>query len=152
MDVVGRLLLRLLLIPLGYFIATIVGTLVIVVGAWHLGDAPPDEEGFVLLGLVLAAPFLLLHLLYVMWMPAAIGILLAEAFAVRSWLFHAGNGAVTAWIGRAVFGYIDVSRTPIDGPVTVIAAGIAGGLAYWAVAGRNAGPWLPASAPDSSVG
>ena len=36
----------------------------------------------------------LVILLSIMWLPAAIGVLLAETFALRSWLFHAANGVV----------------------------------------------------------
>ena len=37
MDSLGRLLLRVVLVPLGYFVAVIIGTLVIVFGSWKLG-------------------------------------------------------------------------------------------------------------------
>jgi hypothetical protein len=151
MDSVGHMLLRVLLVPLGYFLAVVVGTLVIVIGAWKLGRPASDEESLVLLGFVLAAPFLLWNLLHVMWLPGAIGILLAEVFEVRSWIFHAGNGAVSAWIGWQLFGYVDDSRIPINQPLTVIAAGLAGGLAYWVIAGRNAGLWPTAVQQGPSV-
>ena len=73
----------------------------------------------------------------------AIGILISEAFAIRSWIFHAGNGAVSAWIGWSLFGYVDDTRIPLNEPLAVLAAGLAGGLAYWAVAGWSAGFWKP---------
>ena len=92
---------------------------------------------------VFAAPVLLVMLLSMMWLPVAIGVLISETFAIRSWLFHAGNGAVSAWIGWSLFGYIDDSRIPLNKPFPVIAAGLAGGLAYWAIAGWSAGFWKP---------
>jgi len=70
---------------------------------------------------------------------------LAETFALRSWMFHAGNGAVSAWIGWNLFGYMDNTRVPLNGPAAVLAAGLAGGFAYWAIAGWNAGFWKPLS-------
>ena len=82
-------------------------------------------------------------LLSVMWLPGAIGILISEAFAIRSWMFHAGNGAVSAWIGWSLFGYIDDTRIPLNAPLAVIAAGLAAGFAYWLVAGWSAGFWKP---------
>ncbi len=156
MDRLGRLLLRFLLVPLGYVVAVIVGTLVIVLGSWKLGQvaAEPDAQAFAVFGFVFAAPVLLVMLLSVMWLPAAIGILISEAFAVRSWMFHAGNGAVSAWIGWNLFGYIDEARIPLNEPLPVIAAGLAGGLAYWAIAGWSAGFWKPVlrgSAPAALV-
>src|SRR5262245_29754511 len=104
MDSLGRLLLRFILVPLGYFVAVVVATLVIVLGSWKLGAAAahPDTQAFAIFGFVFAAPVLLVMLLSLMWLPAAIGILISEAFAIRSFIFHAGNGAVSAFkIGRA---------------------------------------------------
>jgi len=145
MDSLGRLLLRVVLVPLGYFVAVIVGTLVIVFGSWKLGVAAsdPDHQPFAVFGFVFAAPVLLVMLLSMMWLPAAIGILISETFAIRSWIFHAGNGAASAWIGWSLFGYIDESRIPLNEPLPVVAAGLAGGLAYWAIAGWSAGFWKP---------
>jgi hypothetical protein len=86
-------------------------------------------------------------LLSMMWLPTAIGILLSEVLALRSWMFHAGNGALSAWIAWSLFGSMDDSRLPLNQPLAVIAAGLAGGLAYWAVAGWNAGFWKPLFGP-----
>ncbi|HET7022685.1 MAG TPA: hypothetical protein VFI58_18400 [Xanthobacteraceae bacterium] len=145
MDSLGRLLLRLLLVPLGYVVAVVVATLVIVFGSWRLGEAAghPDTQAFAMFGLVFAAPVLLVMLLSLMWLPAAIGIFVPEAFAIRSFVFHAANGAVSALIGWNLFGYIDESGVPLNEPLPVIAAGLAGGLAYWAIAGFSAGFWKP---------
>ena len=94
MDSLARLLLRFVLVPLGYFAAVVVATLVIVLGSWKLGAAAahPDTQAFAIFGFVFAAPVLLIMLLSLMWLPAAIGILISEAFAIRSFMFHAGNG------------------------------------------------------------
>jgi hypothetical protein len=150
MDSLGRLLLRAVLVPLGYFVAVIIGTLVIVFGSWKLGvaAADPDHQPFAVFGFVFAAPVLLVMLLSMMWLPAAIGVLISETFAIRSWMFHAGNGAVSAWIGWSLFGYIDDSRIPLNEPLPVVAAGLAGGLAYWAIAGWSAGFWKPVFHPE----
>jgi len=151
MDSLGRLLLRILLVPLGYFVGVVIGTLVIVFGSWKLGvaAADPDAQPLAVFGFVFAAPVLLVMLLSVMWLPAAIGVLISETFAIRSWIFHAGNGAVSAWIGWSLFGYVDDSRIPLNEPLPVIAAGLAGGLAYWAIAGWSAGFWKPVFRSES---
>src|SRR5882724_8074791 len=145
MDSLGRLLLRFVLVPLGYLVAVVVATLVIVFGSWKLGEAAahPDTQAFAIFGFVFAAPVLLIMLLSLMWLPAAIGILISETFAIRSFIFHAGNGAMSAFIGWNLFGYIDDTSVPLNEPLPVIAAGLAGGLAYWAVAGFSAGVWKP---------
>jgi hypothetical protein len=146
MDNFGRLLLRVLLVPLGYVVAVLAGTLVILVASWQVGKpvtSDPDAQVVALFGFLFVGPVLLVMLLSVMWLPGAIGILLSEAFAIRSWMFHAGNGAVAALIGWNLFGSVDDARIPINQPLAVIAAGLAGGFAYWAIAGWSAGFWRP---------
>ena len=94
---------------------------------------------------------LIMMLLATMWLPASIGILLAEAFAIRSWIYHAGNGAISAWLGWHLFGLLDDSPVPLHQPLHVIAAGLAGGFAYWAVAGWTAGFWKPVFRREEAV-
>src|SRR5260370_7267102 len=122
MDNLGRLLLRLLLVPLGYAVAVVVGTLVIVFGSWRLGEAAAhaDTQAFAIFGFVFAAPVLLVMLLSLMWLPAAIGILISETFAIRSFIFHAGNGAMSAFIGWNLFGYIDDTGVPLNEPLPLL--------------------------------
>ena len=138
MDGLARLLLRFILVPLGYFAGVLAGTLVILFGSWKIGQVDAfdvEAQTVAVYGFVFAAPVLLVVLLSIMWLPAAIGVLLAETFALRSWIFHAGNGAVS----------VDDSRIPLNGPAAVVGAGLAGGFAYWAIAGWNAGFWKPLS-------
>jgi hypothetical protein len=146
MEALARLLLRLVLVPLGYFAGVLAGTLVILLGSWKIGHADAlgrEAHAIAVYGYVFAAPVLLVILLSIMWLPAAIGVLLAETFALRSWLFHAGNGVASAWIAWNLFGYIDEGHVALNQPGAVIAAGLAGGFAYWAIAGWNAGFWKP---------
>ena len=147
MDNLLRLLLRFLLVPLGYLAAVIAGTLVMLFGSWRLGEfaalSDPDVQPFMIIGLAVAGPILLTVLVCIMWLPSAIGILISEAFALRSWMFHAGNGAVSAFLGWNLFGDLDASRIPLNEPLPIIAAGLAAGFAYWAVAGWSAGFWKP---------
>ena len=147
MDSVLRLLLRLIIVPLGYLAAVIAGACVILFGSWRFAEVlvngNPDSFAYGIFGFVLAGPVLLVMLLGTMWLPAAVGILISEAFAIRSWIFHALNGAVSGWVGWQLFSAFDKSDVPLNEPKYVIAAGLAGGFAYWAVAGWNAGFWKP---------
>ena len=142
-----RLLVRFILVPIGYFAAVIAGACVILFGSWRFGTALMSEnsEAFAygMFGAFIAGPILFGTLLISMWLPTSIGVLISEAFAIRSWIFHALNGAVSAWLGWQMFGAFDNSDIPLNEPKYVIAAGIAGGFAYWAVAGRTAGFWKP---------
>jgi hypothetical protein len=78
-----------------------------------------------------------------MMLPAALGVVISEAFAIRSWMFHVANGALSAWVGSVTM--LEATK-PYDfygGPLIVAAAGIAAGFVYWAVAGWSAGFWKP---------
>jgi len=147
MDVVLRLLLRFILVPLGYLAAVIAGAFVILFGWWKAGtfmlSDNPDAAAAAPVGAVVAGPVLLVVLLGSMWMPGAVGILISEALAIRTWIFHAINGALSAWVGWQLFGDAEPPDMPLNEPRYVIAAGLAGGFAYWAVAGWNAGFWKP---------
>ena len=126
MDSLGRLLLRVVLVPLGYFVAVIIGTLVIVFGSWKLGVAAsdPDQQPFAIFGFVFAAPVLLVMLLSMMWLPCRY-----RRYSFPKHL-RSGPGSSTpamaqlsAWIGWSLFGYIDDSRIPLNEPLPVVAAG-----------------------------
>jgi hypothetical protein len=144
MDTLGRLILRLLLVPLGVVVASVVAAAFILVAehnAWRaILDADPDAwiDYVVALagggpGAVPLVPFVLYSLV-----PALAGVLIAEGFAIRSWLFHAGNGGIATAIGWTVtLGGGD--RYVFVEPQIAVAAGLAAGFAYWIIAGRSAG-------------
>jgi hypothetical protein len=152
MDNLLRLILRFVLVPLGYFAASIAGTLVVLMASWQLVDRAvdvPDDPVFALLGFAIGGPILLVMVLTFMMLPASIGILISEAFAIRSWIFHVLNGVASAWVGWRLYGRRIVAdsaafeQLPFDQPLVVVAAGIAAGFAYWAVAGFSAGFYKP---------
>jgi len=147
MDALLRLLLRFILVPLGYLAAVIAGSCVILLGSWRFAEMlvsqNPDVFATGVLGFALAGPVLFVMLFSVMWLPGAVGILIAEAFAIRSWIFHALNGAISAWLGWQTFAAFDQSGEPVNQATFVFGAGLAGGFAYWVVAGWNAGFWKP---------
>jgi hypothetical protein len=147
MDSVGRLLLRFLLVPLGYMAAVIAGAVVILLGAGGTGGTaylvPHGEWSRVIeIGFMVGGPVMLMS---TVWLPGAIGIILAEAFALRSWVYHVANGVISAWFGWQLFGYPHVAHAvmPLNDPLLIVAEGIAAGFAYWAVAGFSAGFWKP---------
>jgi hypothetical protein len=148
MDVILRLLLRFILVPLGYFVAVTVGACVLVLGSWKAGtmmlSENPDTATAGFFGALVAGPVMVVVLAASMWLPSSVGILISEAFAIRSWIFHALNGAVSGWIGWQTFASIDQSAVPLNETTFIFGAGLAGGFAYWAVAGWSAGFWKPA--------
>jgi hypothetical protein len=147
MENLIRFLMRFLLVPLGYLAAAIAATGVVLIGWWQFGAATmgahPDNQVAELVGLVIAGPILFMLVLASFLLPASIGILISEAFAIRAWVFHMLNGIASMWVGWQVFGHNNGTGAPLDQPLVVIAAGIAGGFAYWAVAGFSAGFYKP---------
>jgi len=150
MESVLRLILRLFLVPLGGVVAFTVAMILLVVAHWHefaaLADARPDEQGYWLLAFVLAGPvlaFLFSLAVALTLLPAAVGVLISEAFAIRSWIYHAANGGLAAWIGWSLMQDTQNDYRFLAEPKIMVAAGLAGGLAYWVVAGSTAGFWKP---------
>jgi hypothetical protein len=151
--ILGRLLMRLLLVPLGAAFAICVAVLVVILAHWNrfetlIAADPAAGEDFAI-AIFAVGPQIALVLSVsgmAMMLPAAVGALLAEAFAIRSWMFHAANGAVSAWIGRMTLVEIGPPYDFFSEPVIVLGAGIAAGFAYWAIAGWSAGFWKPAFA------
>jgi hypothetical protein len=146
MDAVLRLLLRFILVPLGYLAAVIAGSCVILFGSWRFAEmlisSNPDIAAYGVFGFAIVGPLMFVMLFSVMWLPGAVGILISEAFAIRSWIFHALNGAISAWIGWQMLSTFDQGE-PLNQTSFVFGAGLAGGFAYWAVAGWSAGFWKP---------
>ncbi|HSI39979.1 MAG TPA: hypothetical protein VLA00_05455 [Xanthobacteraceae bacterium] len=146
LDMLLRLLLRLLVVPLGYIAGMLASLTIVVIGYWQLGHllAQASElELFAILDALMAAVLLLVALVFTMWLVASIGILFAEAFALRGWMFHVGNGLISAWLAGELFTPINAVPLPFDDSFYMTAAGLAGGLCYWLVAGWSAGFWKP---------
>jgi len=150
MDTLIRLLLRFILVPLGGAAALTAGMAVIVI-AHHkalvaLLDAGPQAQEHYFIALMFGGPLLALLLsiwAFHMFVPAMIGVLISEALAIRSWIYHAANGGISAWIGWALTQDIQDEYRFLTEPKILIAAGLVGGLAYWIVSGWTAGFWKP---------
>jgi hypothetical protein len=154
--IVVRFIMRFIIVPLGAAVALGAGALVVLAAHWNRIEAlasDPAADQHILLGLLLVGPMFALALSVMvgtMLVPASIGILIAEAFAIRSWLFHAANGGLSVWLGALMLEdtrrYELFAASPI-----LVGAGIAAGFAYWAVAGWNAGFWKPVFAPPAAA-
>jgi hypothetical protein len=146
--IVVRLLFRFLLVPFAASVAICVAMLFVIAAHWNrfvalagTNPAPPDDAAVFLL---LLAPALVMSAAVVaMLAPAAIGALIAEAFAIRSWMFHIANGGLSAWTGWLMLEDVRKPYEIFNEPLIVAGAGIAAGFAYWAIAGWSAGFWKP---------
>ena len=150
-----RFLLRFLLVPLGGFFAAMMATIVVCSVNWaqflKLVAADPQAPANAMLALIFIGPALLAIMsvgAFAMLLPATIGVVISEIFAIRSLLFHASNGALAAWLGWVVMQDFLKDFEFYKEPTAVIAAGIVAGLTYWTIAGWTAGFWKPVfSAP-----
>jgi hypothetical protein len=154
MNAVGRLILRFLVVPLGAVVAICVAEAVVIISHWEKFlaalTANPSASDETILAFVFVAPgaFLALSLAaFFMLLPAAIGVVIAESLAIRSWIYHAANGGLSAWVGWSLIGR---DYGYFDRPALIVAAGLAAGFAYWLVAGWSAGFWKPIFAPPAS--
>ena len=152
--IVGRFLLRFILVPLGASCAILAAMLFVTAANWNrfaslvAAEQGSDKEFFVALVFVGSwVMFIAAVSAAAMMMPAALGALIAEAFAIRSWIFHVANGALSAFVGFNTT--VDMQRPAnfYSEPVIVIGAGIVAGFVYWLVAGWSAGFWKPVFAP-----
>jgi hypothetical protein len=150
MGTLIRLVLRFVLVPLGGVAAVAAGTAVLVIAHHNalaaLLDADPQARQDYFIALMLAWPVLALLLsicAFHMFVPAAIGVVISEALAIRSWIYHAANGGISAWLGWALTQDIQDEYRFLTEPRILIAAGLLGGLMYWIIAGWTAGFWKP---------
>ena len=153
----GRLLLRLIVVPFAIVLAVYAATLVALAANWGRFAAmvisdPRMSDGELLVGIVvvLVLAFVVSITTFSMLLPGLIGVLISETFAIRSWIFHALNGGLSMWVGRATVGHVEQPFEFYDQPLIVLAAGLAAGLVYWAIAGWNAGV-VKSPAPSAVV-
>jgi hypothetical protein len=143
MDVVIRLLLRFILVPLGYVVALWVAMAVVVVAQRSALTAPLQAQyDYFIPPLAFAGP----QLAYIL-APAAIFVLISEAFAIRSWIFYTATGGLSALIGWVLTQDIRYEYRFLTEPRILIAAGLVAGLSYWIVSGWTAGFWKPIRSP-----
>jgi hypothetical protein len=150
----GRLLMRLLIVPLGVAVADCVAVLVVIAAHWNrfmdLAAAHAGSGEDLALLLFVAGPwiaFVISVSAVAMMLPAAFGVLIAEVFAIRTWIFHAANGALSAWVGLTTMVQMNKPYDFYSEPLIAVGAGIAAGFAYWLVAGWSAGFWKPVFSP-----
>ncbi|HWN53183.1 MAG TPA: hypothetical protein VNO18_25760 [Xanthobacteraceae bacterium] len=154
MDVLIRFLLRFILVPLGAAVALAAAATFVVIAHRNallaVLDADPQAQQDYFIAVLFGGPLLALLLsiwAFYMFVPAAIGVLISEAFAVRSWIFHTANGGLSAWLGWALTQDIRDEYRFLTEPRILVAAGLTAGLAYWIVAGWTAGFWRPVRSP-----
>ena len=139
---IGRFLLRLLLVPLGGCIAICVAMGFVMFAHWNRIAAMTPDDYSGLAAFVAVGPMMAVGA-GVMLLPATLGAMIAEAFAIRSWIYHVANGGLSAAVSLASVGGFEKTYDWSEAPLIAIGAGITAGFAYWLVAGWSAGFWKP---------
>ena len=147
MSVIARIIMAFL----GYGFACIAAALVLTLGSlapnWNEVVTPlgPDGAAFQSIALWSVTGIAAVIIFSVGFLPAFLVIALAEGLALRSTVIYGVVGALLALAmayGLDFAGYIATSEGGLAHNREVFAAaGIAGGLVYWLIAGRRAGAW-----------
>lgn len=149
----GHAVLRVVFALLGYIVAVGAAAAVMMMGEWIRAYPPiasqPDVAMATAVMVVLNGFFLFWLLGTMALLPALAAIVVAEAFSLRSWVFYVAAGAAIAGLLSRLLDPARIPALPVHADI-VIAGGLAGGLAYWLVAGRGAGRRLPAAVPPAA--
>jgi hypothetical protein len=146
---------RIIVIAFALIVASMVAGITLAIGIvapdWTGIDSDPVER----VSFFIVSFFVTSFVGAVAFLPALVVILFAEIARMRSFLYYGVGGAL---VGLASYFGSDISvrlENTTDVPPVghslqlAAAAGIIGGLAYWLIAGRNAGRWrerrLPAA-------
>jgi hypothetical protein len=135
----------------GYGLACIAASLVLTLGSlapnWNdvMGPLGPDAGAAESIALWSVTGLAAIIIFSVGFLPTLLVIALAEGLALRSAVVYGIVGALLALAmayGLDFAGYIASSEgDPARNREVFAAAGIAGGLVYWLIAGRRAGMW-----------
>jgi hypothetical protein len=137
------LILQFFLALFGFWLASLAAAAVLVFGAAAPELPPPDSLGILTVFILTVSAFVATFA----FVPAIVIIVVAEALGLRSFLFHALAGALVALFCGYTLGFIEpMPRFDWEMPLStnlelMAAAGIAGGLVYWLIAGRTSGAW-----------
>ena len=138
---------RIIVIVFGLLVAIMVAGITLAIGIvlpeWATMDSDPIERVI----FFFAAFFATSYVGAVAIFPAALVIVILEAARMRSFLYYGIGGALVAlasYYGSDISVQLENTTdvTPVANTLQLAAAaGILGGLAYWLIAGRNAGRW-----------
>ena len=151
MSLLGRIIVIFFALIVSMMAAGIMLAIGIMVPDWPNIDSDPFERVIFFVASFFATSFIGATA----FVPAVLLIAVAEAMRLRSLLYYAVAGAV---VGLASYYGSDIElrleNTTDVSPVghalqLAAAAGIVGGLAYWLLAGRNAGRWREPAQPSS---
>jgi len=151
MSLFGRIIVIIFGLLVAIMVAGITLAIGIVLPEWATMDSDPVERVI----FFFAAFFATSYVGAVAIFPAALVIVILEAARMRSFLYYGIGGALVAlasYYGSDISVQLENTTdvTPVANTLQLAAAaGILGGLAYWLIAGRNAGRWRRRPAPSA---
>jgi hypothetical protein len=134
----------LFLVPLGFIAACAAAGVMATFGVFSLEYFDVEVVGYYVASIVM----MMVWAGTIAFLPAAVAIVLAEAFAWRSVLYYLLVGGAIGAIAVHVTersGAFDFADRP---QVALLAAGFVGGFVYWLIAGRLAGNGLASGSPS----
>lgn len=130
---------------LGYFLALLVASLVLllVISLPYFSQNTSGWSNFIWKGYG-GGLALLLFIMGLVAFPAWVATaVICELTALRSKYFYAFAGLATALLAHFFFNGMDLSHIEAAYLVPSLISGLSGGLTYWAFIGKQAGAWLP---------
>ncbi len=146
---------RIIVIAIALIVASMVAGIALAIGIiapdWPWLDSDPVERVM----FFAVSFFATSYIGATAFVPAVLLIIVAEIMRLRSLLYYAAAGAVVglaSYFGSNVEMRLENTTdvSPAFHPLQLAAAaGIIGGLAYWLLAGRNAGRWRETPQPSA---
>ncbi|HJS60470.1 MAG TPA: hypothetical protein VJ800_01840 [Pseudolabrys sp.] len=138
---------RIIVIVFGLLAAIIVAGITLAIGIVLPELAAMDSDPIERVIFFFAAFFATALVVIFALLPAALVVAISEVLRMRSFIYYGVGGALVAlasYYGSDIS--VQLENTTDVPPVAnalqlAAAAGILGGLAYWLIAGRNAGRW-----------
>ena len=138
---------RIIVIIFGLLVAIIVAGITLAIGIVLPELAAMDSDPIERVIFFFAAFFATALVVIFAFLPAALVVAISEVLRMRSFIYYGVGGALVAlasYYGSDIS--VQLENTTDVPPVAnalqlAAAAGILGGLAYWLIAGRNAGRW-----------
>jgi hypothetical protein len=138
---------RIIVIIFGLLVAISVAGITLAIGIALPELAAMDSDPIERVIFFFAAFFATALVVIFAFLPAALVVAISEVLRMRSFIYYGVGGALVAlasYYGSDIS--VQLENTTDVPPVAnalqlAAAAGILGGLAYWLIAGRNAGRW-----------
>jgi hypothetical protein len=147
-----QLIFRFFVTLFAFWVASLAAAAVMVFGATAPEFSAPDSWPLLTIFIFTVSAFVAAF----SFVPTVVIILITETFGLRSVIFYAVAGGLIGLFCGYTLGFVEpMPQFQFNMPLgtnfeLLAAAGIAAGLVYWLIAGRNAGLWrAPALAGPS---